>query len=232
MTSIGRTARAAGLLYLLSGLIALVGLLYVPRTLIVPGDATATADRVRASGDLLRIGIASELLSAVLFVFVVLALYALLKEVGRKRALAMATLLLVSIPISCLNVLNELAALTLVSGATFLSVFEPRQLDALAFLFIRLHGQGLFVAAIFWGLWLFPFGALVIRSGFIPRVLGVFLIIAGAGYLVSSSAALFLPQYARLVSPFAMVLEAGELPIVFWLLIRGAKARRIDAPAS
>ena len=134
MTSTGRAARAAGLLYLLSALIALVGLLYVPRALIVPGDATATADRLRASGALLRLGIASELLSAVLFVFVVLALYALFKEVGRKRALAMATLLLVSVPISCLNVLNELAARVLVGGATFLSAFEPRQLDTLAFL--------------------------------------------------------------------------------------------------
>ena len=232
MTSTGRAARAAGLLYLLSALIALVGLLYVPRALIVPGDATATADRLRASGALLRLGIASELLSAVLFVFVVLALYALFKEVGRKRALAMATLLLVSVPISCLNVLNELAARVLVGGATFLSAFEPRQLDTLAFLFLRLHAQGLLVAAIFWGLWPFPFGALVIHCGFLPRVLGVCLIIAGAGYLVSSSAALFLPQYAGPVSRFAMVLEAGELPIIFWLLIRGAKVRRIDAPAA
>jgi hypothetical protein len=137
----------------------------------------------------------------------------------------MTTLLLVSIPISCLNVLNDVAALVLVSGAAFLSPFDTRQLDALAYLFLRLHGQGLFVAAIFWGLWLFPFGMLVIRSGFIPRALGVCLFIAGLGYLASSFASLLLPQYAPLVSRVAMGLEVGELPIVLWLLMWGAKAQ-------
>jgi len=166
------------------------------------------------------------------FIFVVLALYRLLKGVNEKHALAMVTLFLVSVPISCLNVLNNIAALVLVSGADFLSAFEKGQLDALAYLFLSLHGQVIFVAAIFWGLWLFPFGMLVIRSGFIPRVLGVLLFIAGSGYLVSSFTSLLLPQYARLVSQFAMVLEAGELPIMLWLLIWGTKAQPSDAPAS
>lgn len=231
MNSIRHTARAAGLLYLLAGITAPFGLIYVPRTLIVPGDATATADHVRASATLLRLGIASELISATMFVFVVLALYRLLRGVNEKHAVAMLTLLLVSVPISFLNVLNEIAALVLVSGAAFLSVFEKSQLDALAYLFLRLHGQGLIVTAIFWGLWLFPFGMLVIRSGFIPRVLGVLLMIAGSAYLVTSLTSLFLPQYVHVVSRFAMVLEAGEVPIVLWLLIWGAKEQRIDTEA-
>jgi uncharacterized membrane protein len=134
----------------------------------VPGDATATADHVRASETLLRLGIASELIGFIIFIFVVLALYPSFKAVNEKHALAMAILLLVSIPISLLNVLNEIAALVLVSGADFLSAFEKGQLDAPAYLFLRLHGQGFAVAQIFWGLWLFPFGILVIRSGFIP----------------------------------------------------------------
>src|SRR6266849_691181 len=125
-----------------------------------------------ASETLLRLGIASELIGFIIFIFVVLALYRLFKAVNEKHALAMAILLLVSIPISLLNVLNEIAALVLVSGADFLSAFETRQLDALAYLFLRLHSQGFVVAEIFWGLWLFPLGLLVIRSGFIPRVLG------------------------------------------------------------
>jgi hypothetical protein len=225
MDSIRRSARVAGLLYLLGGLTAPFGLIYVPRALIVPGDATATADRLRASATLLRLGIASELFSGVVFIFVALALYRLFKPVQASRALAMLTLLLVSIPITFLNVLNDVAALVLVSGASFLSVFEARQLDALAYLFLRLHGQGLFVAAIFWGLWLFPFGMLVIRSGFIPRVLGWFLFIAGLGYLAGSFASLLLPQYAHQVSPVATALEVGELPIIVWLLVRGARAQ-------
>jgi hypothetical protein len=215
----------------LGGITAPFSLIYLPRTLVVPGDATATANHVRASETLLRLGIASELIGSIIFIFVALALYRLFKGVNETHALAMVTLLLVSVPISLLNVLNEIAALVLVSGADFLSVFERRQLDALVLLFLRLHSQGIAVAAVFWGLWLFPFGMLVIRSGFIPRALGVFLMIAGSAYLVSSFSSMLLPQYARLLR-FATVLEAGELPIMLWLLIWGAKVQRIDAPAS
>jgi len=128
-------------------------------------------------------------------------------------------------------VLNDIAALVLVSGADFLSVFEKPQLDALAYLFLRLHGQGITVASIFWGLWLFPFGMLVIRSGFIPRVFGFLLMIAGVAYLASSFTTLILPQYKSLVSQVALPLEVAEVPIIFWLLIWGAKTRPADAPA-
>ena len=228
MNSVRKQARFAGLLYLLASLPVPFYLIYVPGKVIVPGDAVATANHVRASGTLLRFGIASELISSIVFIFVVLALYRLLKGVNKKHALAMVILLLVSIPISLLNVLNDIAALILVSGADFLSVFDKRQLDALAYLFLRLHIQGFVVAAIFWGLWLFPFAILVIRSGFIPRVLGFLLFIAGFGYVASSLTSLLLPPYAHLVGQFAMVLEIGELPIIFWLLIWGAKDQPLD----
>jgi hypothetical protein len=123
------------------------------------------------------------------------------------------------------NVLNEIAALILVSGASFLAVFAKAELDALAYLFLRLHGQGVSVASIFWGLWLFPFGILVIRSRFIPRVLGYLLMVAGTGYLASAFATLIVPPIAPLVSKVALVLAAGEVPIVFWLVIWGARTR-------
>jgi hypothetical protein len=232
MISLKKQARVAGLLYFLGGLTAPFSLIYVPRALVVPGDATATANHVRASESVLRMGIASELIVAIMFIFVPLALYRLFKGVNEKHAVAMATLLLISVPISLLNVLNDIAALVLVSGASFLSVFVKSQLDALAYLFLRLHGQGLFVSEIFWGLWLFPFGMLVIRSGFIPRVLGVLLFIAGSGYLLASLTSLLLPAYAHRVGPFALALEIGELPIMLWLLIWGAKEQRTEAPAS
>src|SRR5438034_2483432 len=228
MNSTKKQARFAGLLYLLASLIGCFGLIYVPGKLIVRGDATATANHIRASETLFRLGIATELFGFTMFIFVVLALYRLFKGVNEKHALAMAILLLVSIPISLLNVLNDIAALILVSGADFLSVVDKRQLDALAYLFLRLHIQGFVVAAIFWGLWLFPFAILVIRSGFIPRVLGFLLFIAGFGYVASSLTSLLLPPYAHLVGQFAMVLEIGELPIIFWLLIWGAKDQALD----
>jgi hypothetical protein len=219
-------ARFAGFLYLLLALSAPIGLVYVPSKLIVSGNATATAENLRASGDLLRIGIASELFHQVVGIFLVLALYQLFKEVDKALARQVVILgALVSVPIVFVNALNEIAALVLTSGAEFLSVFDRPHLDALAYLFLRLHSQGINVVSVFWGLWLIPFGLLAIRSGFIPRVFGVLLIVAGAAYLVRSATSLLLPEYLPMVSKIALPLQIGEVPIIFWLLIWGAQGK-------
>lgn len=222
MSSTKRQARIAGLLYLLACIPAPFSLIYVPSVLMVSGDAAATANRLRASETLLRFGIAGELINAVAFIFATLALYSLLKRVNGNHALAMVILFLASVPISFLNVLNDIAALILTSGANFLSGFDSAQCDVLAYLFLRLHHSGVMLAQIFWGLWLFPFGVLVIRSGFIPRAVGVLLIIAGCGYMIGSFTSLLLPHYVHFVGQFALVLEFGELSVL-WLLIWGAK---------
>ena len=169
MDSTRKQAKIAGALYALVAVTAPIGLIYVPGKLFVTGDATATADHIRAFESLLRMGIASELFHQAVEVFLVLVLYGLFKPVSKSLARQLAILGLVPIPIIFVNVLNEIAALILVSGANFLAVFGKPQLDALAMLFVRLHSQGLQVASIFWGLWLFPFGVLVMRCGFIPR---------------------------------------------------------------
>jgi hypothetical protein len=226
MNSIKKQARVAGLWYLVLGITAPIGLIYVPGELIVSEDAAATCDHIRASEWLLRIGIGDELFHQVICVFLVLALYRLFKPVSETHARQLIILgALVSVPIVFLNVLNEIAALVLVSRADFLSVFDKRQLDALAYLFLRLHSQGIIVASVFWGLWLFPFGTLVIRSGFIPRLLGILLFLAGVGYLTVSFSSLVLPQLPRAVDQLGGILELGELPIMFWLLIWGAKGQ-------
>ena len=230
MDEIKKTARLAGLLYLLSSLPAPFGLIYVPGKLLAPGDATATANQLRAHESLLRMGVAANLLGFTLFIFVALVLYRLFKSVSAKNALAMLVLILLSFPITFANELNSIAALELArGGAGFLSGFDAPQRDALAYLFLSLHGKGFLVAQIFWGLWLFPFGLLVIRSGFIPRFLGVLLIIAGVGNVASAFTELVLPQYADRVSQLTMFLGFGELPIIFWLLIWGARPRRAAA---
>jgi hypothetical protein len=233
MDSIRRQARIAGVLYVLLAISAPLGLLYVPGKLIVAGDATATAARLRASEWLLRIGIATELFHQILFVFLVLALYRLFKAVDETLARQMVALgALVSVPIVFLNAVNELAALFLVGGDPSLAGFDRPRLDALVYLFLHLHGQGIMVVAIFWGLWLFPFGMLVIRSGFMPRVLGVLLMVAGVAYTASSFTSLLLPAYEPQVSRWAMALETGELPTILWLLIWGARPQPAYAAAS
>jgi hypothetical protein len=223
-------ARVAGAWYLALALSAPIGLVYVPGKVIARGDATATAEHLRTFASLVRIGIASELFHQAIAIFLVLALYRLFKSVHEARARELVILgALVSVPIVFVNVLNEIAALLLTSGADFLRVFDRAQLDALAYLFLRLHGQGIQVAAIFWGLWLFPFGLLVIGSRFIPRLLGVLLLVAGTAYLMSSFATLVVPRYEAAIDQITMPMKMGELPIVVWLLGWGARPREVSA---
>lgn len=232
MNSIKKQARIAGLLYLLVAIISPIGIMYVPGKLIVRGDATATADNIRASESLFRIGIASELAGALLMACVVLQLFWLFKPVNEKLAWLMLIWgALLSIPMTFLNTINELAALVLVRGPDFLSAYTRAEMDSLSYLFLHLHGKTMQVAQIFWGLWLFPFGMLVIRSGFVPRFLGILLYIAGLGYCIDAVVTLLLPQHAEAVGRITFVAFFGELPIILWLLIWGAKEKPSHAPA-
>ncbi len=160
-----------------------------------------------------------------------LALYRLLSGVNKTHASLMVALVLVSAAVGFMNVLNNIAALTLFRGADFLSVFDKPQRHALAMLFLRLHGQGIVINEIFWGLWLFPFGVLVMRSGFLPRILGVWLIVNCFAYVVLSFTGLLSPQYQDVAFRSAFPAQLGEVAIMLWLLIRGAKVQQLDAPA-
>ena len=228
MNSTKKAARRAGLLYLLMSIPAPFSLLYTPSAFIVAGDPSATASKIRTSEFLFRAGIVGELIGQALFIFVGLALYHLFKAVNKRHALLMLALVLVSVPISFLDELNRMAALMLSSGANLLPGFDQRQLDALAMAFLHLHRDGLVLAQVFWGLWLFPFGVLVYKSGFLPRILGLLLIPAGCAYLMVAATSLLLPRSEHIVSQVATVLEFGELPIMLWLLIRGAKDQPLD----
>src|SRR5215831_4661928 len=198
MNIMKNAGRSAGLLYAIASVFGVFGLLYVPSKLIVHGDAAATAHNIVTSETLFRLGIAANLIGQALFIFVALALYHLLKPVNHRHAVAMLTLILVSIPIAFLNELNAIAALLLVRGADFLSLVDQSQREALAMFFLRLHGHGFDIAGIFWGLWLFPLGLLVYRSGFLPLILGVGLMVNCFAYAIDSFTAL-VPQYEATV---------------------------------
>jgi len=172
------------LLYVLTSIVGFFAMGYVPGKLIAPGNAAATANNISTHEMLFRLGIAAQLIGMAGFVFVALALYRLLEGVNRRHAKLMVILIVVSVPIAFLNELNSIAALVLVRGADFLSIFEKPQRDALAMLFLKLHGQGLVVAELFWGLWLFPLAVLVYRSRFLPRLLGVWLALAGFAWVI------------------------------------------------
>jgi hypothetical protein len=223
--------RFAGFVYIVASIFAIFALLYVPSKLIVHGNPTATADNIAASETLFRLSIAADLIGQALFIFVALALYDLFKGVNQRQALLMLTMILVAIPIAFLNEVNALAVPTLVRGADSLALFEKPQRDTLAMLFLDLHGNGFDVAGIFWGLWLFPLGLLVYRSGFLPRFLGVLLVLGGFYFLVNSLASLVLPRYEAIVSRWTSPLQFGEVLFMFWLLIKGAKPLGVPAAA-
>lgn len=230
-TSLLVRARVAGLLYLSLSLFAPFSLLYVPSTLIVRGDAATTANNIIASESLFRLSIVSALLYSIVYMFVVLALYQLLKPVNKNLASLMVIFVLVAVPIGMLNELNQLAVLLLLSGADYLKVFTADQLQAVVMLFVDLHRRGILIASVFWGLWLLPFGLLVFKSGFLPRILGVLLIIACFGYLANSFTNFLFPGYVGVVAPLATVLYFGELPIVLWLLIKGVDVEQWEKRA-
>ena len=218
-----KAARVAGAVYLSMVLTAPFSLIYVPSKLIVRGNATATADNILAHESMFRLSIMGDLVGQVIFICLAIALYRLLRDVNKTWAWLMVSFVLVSAAVGFLNALNNIAALILFRGGEFLTVFDRAQREALGMLFIRLHNQGQFIDEIFWGLWLFPFGLLVFRSGFLPRILGVWLMINCFGYLVLSVTALFFPFYYDVAFRFAQPVLFGELAIMLWLLIKGAK---------
>jgi Domain of unknown function (DUF4386) len=222
MNSIKATARRAGALYFLFLIVGLLDMFGFPR-FMVPGDATATARNIIAAEQTYRIGILTDFVTLLLFVFLVASLYNLLKDVDKWHAMLMVLLVSVGVTIGFANLLNKIAPLILLSGADYLSVFTKPQLDALSLGFLGLNSNGDTIDTAFWGLWLFPFGILVIKSGFFPRVLGILLIVAGCAYLTSSVTSIVLPAYEHVVSQATMPLGFGEFPIIFWLLIKGAK---------
>ena len=224
MNPTSRTSRIAGALYLLSAVAAGVPALYVS-SLIVPGNAAATANNILTSETSFRASMVSELVGAIIFIFLVRALHRLLHSVDRAQASLMVTLVLLSVPITFLNALNGVAALTLLHGTDLPAAFGQTQRGAMAMLFLGLHNDGVNLANIFWGLWLFPFGMLVIRSRFLPRILGFLLLIDGFALVAVSLTSLLLPAYVGIASRIAIFPELGELWIMAWLLIKGVQVR-------
>lgn len=231
MNSTKKAARLAGVLYLVNAVTGFFGIIYVPGRLMVSGNPAATASNILASEGLFRLGIVSQVICAAEWVFVLWALYRLLGGVHKTYAWLMVVFGAVFVPIMVVNALNEVAALTLLRGASYLTVFDPPQRQALALLFLDLHRYG-YVIGWITGLYFFPFGMLVFQSGFLPRFLGVLLIAAGCGYLADSLTPLLLPQFAEVVGRFAGVaLTLGEPVFILWLLIRGAKEQPLPEPA-
>jgi hypothetical protein len=223
-----KAGRIAGAIYASMVFVGPFTLIYVPNKLIVRGDATTTAANVLNHQSMFGLWIMGDVWMSVIFICLGVALYNLLSGISKPWALLMLSFILVSAAVGFLNTLNSIAGDLLFRGMDFLSVVDKTQRDAVGMLFMRLHTKGTLINELFWGLWLFPFGLLVYRSGFLPRWIGVWLIINCFGYIVLSPVGLFFPAYYGTAFKLAQPLLFGELAIMLWLLIKGAK---VTSPA-
>jgi hypothetical protein len=223
--SIKKTARIAGLLYFLQIPLGVFGLVYVPKALIVSGDAAATAHNILANEFLFRLSMVSAILTAILTVITAYYLYKLLKSVNKTAALIMVIFTLVVAPISIINELNNVAILLLLQGQ---GAFTTVQVHTLMSLFFDLHKYGIQIAGIFFGLWLLPMGYLVIKSKFIPKIIGILLIIGCFSYLIDFFTFFLFPNFGVVTTEYTFL---GEVFMVLWLLIKGVDAKQWEKHA-
>lgn len=216
-----KKARRAGLLYL--GLLpAAYGLMYVPSQIIVKGNDAATINNLVNKEFLFRSGIVCTLFTAVIFIYLAMALYRLFKGINEYLPKLLVAFVIMQIPITFLLEISNITALMTAKGAALKSLDTVTRTD-FTMLFLKIHTYGISIQEIFWGLWLFPFGLLVYKSNFIPRAFGVFLIINGAAYIFISLTFLLFPDYRSSAQLYTFPLLFGELAIILWLLIKGVR---------
>ena len=221
--SLKNTARFAGGLYLIWVITGIYKMVYVPSQTIVAGNAAATANKILSNEFILRTGIINDLFSAAICIFLLLALYKLFEQVNKHQAILMVALFFVTIPVTFIMDGFSIASLMICKGEV-LKTFELSQRQDLAMLFLKINNYGSLTLEMFWGLWLLPFGYLACKSGFIPHLIGIFLILNGIAYIILSFVSLLFPDYQTITAQFTMpFLILGEISITLWLLIKGIK---------
>jgi len=218
-------ARTAGLLYLIVAVTGFFSIVYVPSQLVVPGDAASTVNKIMASKAMFQLSIGAGLICYATFLLLPFALYKLLSPVHADVAMLMVALSTVSVPIAFINLLNKLDILSLLTGASYLQAFTTEQLHAKVMLLLAAYNNGILVSEIFWGLWLLPFGYLVFKSGILPRVLGVLLMLGCFGYLIHSVGSMLSDGFSEttVASLISLPAALGEIGICLWLLIVGIR---------
>lgn len=220
-----KTARLAGFLYLLVVILGIFSLMYVPSQLIVWDNPAATVENIRTSEFLFRLEILSGLLCYLFFLLLPFVLYQLFKKVNKTYAVLMTVLAAISVPISFSNFVHMFDILSLTSNAGHLSIYTPEQIQAQVMLALESYSHGNLVAQVFWSLWLFPFGYLVFKSGFLPKLLGIFLMVGSCGYFIDFLGRTLCGDYGSLwISDYITIpASIGEIGTCLWLLIMGIK---------
>lgn len=228
MDSTKQIARLAGVLYLLLVIGGVFSLMYVRGAVIVPGDAAATTESILDHATMLRIDLVVGQVSMVVFMLVALLLYQLLKHVHQAAAVVMALVVLVHLPQGLVTLLLQFGALELAHGEGFMATLDLTQREVMAALCLHLVGKSAILSEFSWGLWLLPLGALVYRSGFLPRFLGIWLILNGLAYMILSFLGIFAPTVGTLLSKYAFPILLGEVALTVYLLYVGFRPTRPD----
>ncbi len=223
MNALKDEGRMTGFLYLVIIICGIFSEMYVRTGLIVPGDAAATARNIMASEWLFRAGFVSDIIMLMSYLLLGLVFYKLLKSVNKNLAFAMLSLNLIGVPIMAINMLNHFAPLLILGDADYLKVFEAKQLQAMALLFLNLHKNGYLIATVSFGSWLLPLGYLVFRSAFFPKILGIMLMIASFGYLIEFVVLFLFPDYEEITYPGLAMAAIAEISFCLWLLVKGVK---------
>ncbi len=218
--SIQMTARFAAILTLLIVVLAPFSMLYIPTTLVVPGDATATANNIMASQGLFRAGMVSDSIVFLIEIALTVLLYILIKPVSKSLSLIATYARLAMTVIQGINLLNHFIVLLLLSGAGYLTVFAPDQLQVFVLLFLNAHESVTLIWGLFFGLHLLVFGYLVYKSGYLPKFIGVLLLIVALCYLVQDFGNMLFSQYKALFTSIGS-LAFLEIAFPLWLLIKG-----------
>lgn len=222
-----KIARVSGLLYLVVVLTGIFSLAYVPKTLFVWEDAALTFKNINASQNLFRFGILSSLICYTAFVFLPIFLYKLLRKVNEFQARIMVVLALVSVPMAFMNLQHKLAVLSIIETNQEQYRSSP-ELENQVMFYLNQYDNGILITTLFWGLWLFPFGYLVYQSGFLPKTLGILLMVGCLGYLMNLTGNLVIKDYTALgISKFiSLPASIGEIGICLWLLVVGVKTKK------
>lgn len=223
MGATANPGRVAGLWYLLLVFLGPLRLIYIPSKLFVHGDAAATASNIAAHEWLFRFGIAADLTGAVVLVMLTLAFYRLFEGVSRHLAVQVVIFGgVMPALVYFVNSVSDAAALMIAKAPNVLAVFDKPQRDAFVWLFVQLHDHQVTSAEMLWGVWLFPLGLLVYKSGFLPRFLGVWLLVNGVAYVALSLTGLLIPDWQDAIFLYAQPAFLGEIALTLWLLIKGA----------
>lgn len=218
-----KKARVAGLLYLLLIISGFIYLVYIPLELIDLQNPAKTIENIRSSEFLFRIGIVTAICSSLIFMLLPLALYNLLQSVNKIYAKFMVLFALISAPISFVNILNKFSVLTLTTKPEYLEKIGQAEFQTQVMLYLENYNNGIQLSQIFWGLWLLPFGYLVYKSGFLPKVLGIILMAGCFGYLITFFGGFLFSDFNKTIISDIVGFPApiGEIGICLWLLIMG-----------